>query len=114
MIIKPFTDVTLTDAAVLSVNANDFLEDKFEGTFLFAITGTKVTGTFDVTAQLQFSQDNTNWINSGSPVTMSDTVTSQLVEPNAGVLRAAYYRVTLTGSGTQSTTIAASYSRKSK
>lgn len=114
MINKIFDEVTLTDAGTVSVNINDFLEDQFEGTILYAITGTKVTGTFDVTAQLQFSADNVNWINSGAPVVMADTVTSQFVEPTAGLLRHAYYRVLLTGAGTQSTTIAASYTRKSR
>jgi len=112
---KPFTEATVTDAGIVILNPNDligYVEPEFEGVVSFVITPTEVTGTLSISAQLQGSLDNSVFVNIDSPVALADGV-SALVTAGT-TLSFDYYRVTLTGSGTQSTTIAASYSRKSK
>ena len=106
----------LTDAAVIYLNPAHAIEDKFEGSIQFTATGTEATGTFDVSAQLQGSNSadfSTGVVNLGSPVVLADTVTGSI--PLAGnSLNFAYYRVELTGTGTQTTNIVGTYTAKGR
>ena len=89
------------------------LIDGFDGTVLFTAKGTKVSGTFAGSAQLQGSLDGTNWTAIGSAVVMADTVQSAI--PLGGtILYYKFYRVLITGSGTQSTTVIGSYVAKGR
>jgi len=104
---------TLTDAGTITLAVSDNLESEFEGTVLFTATGTKATGTFSASAQLQGSADGTNFVNLGSAVVMADTVESAI--PLSGsLLLYTNYRVLITGAGTQSTSIVGTYTRKSR
>ena len=104
---KNFAVQTLTNAGVLYMTPAINLEDTFEGSVLFTATGTQVTGTFACSAQLQGSNSedfSTGVVNLGSPVVMANTVLSAI--PLSGTqLAYAFYRVQLTGSGTQSSTV---------
>lgn len=107
---------TLTDAGVINFNPVDELEGIFEGSVLFTLTGTQQTGTFSASAQLQGSNSadfSTGVVNLGSPVVLTDTVTGAI--PLAGnSLNYAYYRVQVTGAGTQSTFVVGTYTMKGR
>jgi hypothetical protein len=106
----------ITDTGVIYMNPSHDLQDNFEGSIIFTATGTKATGTFDVTAQLQGSNSSdfsTGVINLGSPVTMADTVTSAIALSGT-TLAYAYYRVQLTGAGTQTTNVVGTYTAKGR
>jgi hypothetical protein len=108
-----FAEATLTDTGVVTLNPSHFIEDEFEGIVGFDITADTVSGTLDGDCQLQGSIDGTNWINIGSTVAIVDATTVHI--PLGGtVLYFAYYRVTVTGVGTQSTTINANYLAKGR
>ena len=104
---KNFAEQTLTDAGIIYLNPLQNLQDKFEGSVLFTVTGTEVTGTYALSAQLQGSNDvafATGVANLGSPVTPADTVLG-VVALSGTLLAHSYYRVEITGAGTQSTTV---------
>ena len=104
---KDFASQTLTDAGVIYLNPLLNLEDNFEGSVLFTVTGTEVTGTYSLSAQLQGSNSSdfsTGVADLGSPVTPADTVLG-VVALSGTLLAHAYYRVAITGAGTQSTTV---------
>jgi len=111
-----FTAQTLTDAGVIYTNPAHLIDGEFEGSVLFTATGTKATGTFASSAQLQGSNSadfSTGVVNLGSPVVMADTVTSEI--PLSGnTLYYSYYRVAFTGSGTQSTSLVGTYTAKGR
>lgn len=113
---RNFAAQTLTDAGVIYLNPAHNLEDVFEGSIVFTATGTKATGTFSASAQLQGSNSSdfsTGVVNLGSPVVLSDTVTGAI--PLSGnSLNYAYYRVAITGSGTQSTSVIGTYTAKGR
>jgi hypothetical protein len=106
----------LTDAGVIYLDPAQNLEDIFEGSIQFTATGTNATGAFSVSAQLQGSNSSgfsTGVVNLGSPVVLSDTVTGSI--PLSGTqLAYAYYRVELTGAGTQTTNVVGTYTAKGK
>lgn len=106
-----FAAQTLTDAGTVELNASDFIEDDFEGTVIFLATGTKTTGTFSASAQLQGSNDNVTFVDEGSPVVMADTVPAA-IKLSGTILYYAYYKVVITGAGTQSTEIVGNYTSK--
>jgi len=106
-----FSSQTLTDAGTVTLNPAHNLEDNFQGSVIFAVKGTKATGTFAASAQLQGSLDGTNWVNLGSAVTLSDTVNAS-VPLSGNTLYYNYYKVVVTGSGTQSTAVIGSYLAK--
>lgn len=113
---KDFAEQTLTDAGVIYLNPAQNIEDIFEGSILFSATGTKATGTFSSSAQLQGSNSadfSTGVVNLGSPVVMTDTVLSAIALSGT-TLAYAYYRVALTGSGTQSTAVIGTYTAKGR
>jgi hypothetical protein len=104
---KAFASQTLTDSGTVYLNPGVNLEDNFKGTVLFTVKGTKATGTFGASAQLQGSNSSdfsTGVINLGSPVNMSDA-TNAAVPLSGTDLYYAYYRVVVTGSQTQSTAV---------
>lgn len=107
---------TLTDAGVINFNPADELEGIFEGSVLFTMTGTQVTGTLSGSCQLQGSNSadfSTGSVDLGSPVALSDGVAVEI--PLSGnTLYYAYYRVQITGSGTQSTTVVGTYTMKGR
>ena len=111
-----FASQTITDAGVVYMNPAQNLEDVFEGSIVFTATPTSVSGTLNVSAQLQganSSDFSTGVVNLGSPVALSDGVTSAI--PLSGnSLNYAYYRVALTGTGTQSTTVIGTYTSKGR
>lgn len=111
-----FASQLLTDAGVIYTNPVHAIEDIFEGSIQFTATGIEATGTFSVSAQLQGSNSadfSTGVINLGSPVVLSDTVTGSI--PLAGnSLNFAYYRVELTGAGTQTTNVVGTYTAKGR
>lgn len=111
-----FATQLLTDAGVIYLNPAQNLEDIFEGSVLFTATGTNLTGAFSVSAQLQGSNSpdfTTGVVNIGSPVVLSDTITG--VIPLSGTqLSYAYYRVELTGAGTQTTNVVGTYTAKGR
>jgi hypothetical protein len=106
----------LTDAGIIYLNPAQNIEDIFEGSILFTATGTNATGVFSVSAQLQGSNSSdfsTGVVNLGSPVVLSDTVTGAI--PLSGNnLQYAYYRVELTGAGTQTTNVVGTYTAKGR
>lgn len=104
---KAFASQTLTNAGVIYLTPGVNLEDNFKGSVLFTVKGTKATGTFDATCQLQGSNSSdfsTGVVNLGSPVVLSDTVVGA-VPLSGNDLYYAYYRVSVTGAGTQSTAV---------
>ena len=112
---QDFASQTLTDAGTVTLDPQHDILDNFEGVVAFIATGTKATGTFAASAQLQGSNISTfaEAVNIGSPVTMSDTVPA--VIPLGGtVLYFSFYRVVITGSGTQSTAVVGSYIGKGR
>jgi len=111
-----FAAQTLTDAGTIYMNPSHNVQDKFEGSVIFTATGTKATGTFSANAQLQGSNSDdfsTGAVNLGSPVALSDTVTGAIAL-SGNVLYYAYYRVAITGSGTQSTSFVGTYTVKGR
>jgi hypothetical protein len=110
---QPFAETTLTDTGVVIFNPVHFIEDEFEGVVGFDVTADTVTGVLDGDCQLQGSIDGTNWINIGSTVAIADATTVH-VPLGSTVLYFAYYRVTVTGVGTQSTTLNANYLAKGR
>ena len=106
----------LTDAGIIFLNPAHAIEDKFEGSIQFTATGIEATGTFSVSAQLQGSNSadfSTGLVDLGSPVVLSDTVTGSI--PLSGnSLNFAYYRVKLTGAGTQTTNVVGTYTAKGR
>ncbi len=113
---RNFAVQTLTNAGVIYLNPAQNLENIFEGSILFTATGTQVTGTFAGSAQLQGSNSSdfsTGVINLGSPVTLANTVTGAIVL-SGNVLNYAFYRVAITGSGTQSSTVIGTYTAKGR
>jgi len=80
------------------------------------VTATNATGTFDVDAQLQGSNSSdfsTGVINLGSPVALTDTVTS-VVALSGTQLAYAYYRVAITGADTQTTNVVGTVTMKGR
>jgi hypothetical protein len=113
---KDFASQLITDTGVIYLNPADDLQDKWEGSIIFTATGTKATGAFDVTAQLQGSNSadfSTGVVNLGSPVVMADTVLSAIVL-SGNILYYRYYRVQLTGAGTQTTNVIGTYTKKAR
>ena len=110
---QSFAETTLTDAGVVTLNPSHFVEDNWEGVVGFDVKADTVSGTLAGNCQLQGSVDGTNWVNIGSTVAISDGVTVH-VPLGSTILYFAYYRVTVTGSGTQSTTINANYLAKGR
>lgn len=112
---QDFVSQTLTDAGTVILDPSHNLEDNWEGVVTFIATGTKATGTFSASAQLQGCNESTFAapVAIGSAVVMSDTVTA--VIPLGGtILYYAYYRVVITGNGTQSTSIVGNYTGKGR
>jgi hypothetical protein len=113
---KNFAVQTLTNAGVIYLNPSHNLEDIFEGSIQFTATGTNVSGSFAASCQLQGSNSadfSTGAINLGSAVVLADTVRGSI--PLSGnSLYYAYYRVAITGSGTQSTTVVGTYTAKGR
>jgi len=111
-----FAEQTLTDDGVIYLNPVHLLESEYEGSVIFTATGTKATGTFSASAQLQGSNSadfSTGVVAIGDPVVLADTVTGAI--PLSGnTLYYAYYRVAITGSGTQSTAVVGTYTAKGK
>jgi hypothetical protein len=106
-----FASQTLTNAGTVILNPAHNLQSNSQGAIAFTAKGTKATGTFAASAQLQGSLDNTNWVDLGSAVVMSDTVNAAI--PLTGnTLYYNNYRVVITGSGTQSTAVIGSYLAK--
>ena len=106
----------LTDAGVIYLNPAQNLEGAFEGSILFTATGIASSGTFSISAQLQGSNSadfTTGVVNLGSPVVMADTVTSAILLSGTQ-LAYAYYRVELTGAGTQTTDVVGTYTAKGR
>jgi len=103
----------LTDTEVKTFNPADKIEKDFEGSLVFAVTSEKLTGTLDGDCQLQGSLDGTNWINIGSTVALVD-VSTVAVPLSGTVLYYNYYRVTVTGVGTQTTNVSVTYGKKSR
>ena len=116
---KAVTPGTLTDAGTFELDTFSADADNV-GTVIYTATGTKATGTFSASAQLQGANDSgflRGVIDIGSPVVLSDTVTglislSALATDND--IEFAYYRVQITGSGTQSTTIVGTLTAKTE
>ena len=110
---QTLAQATLTDAGVVISNPSHFIEDNFEGTIAFNVLANTVTGVLDGDCQLQGSIDGTNWVNIGSTVAIADATT---INVNLGgtVLYYAYYRITTTGVGTQSTTLDVTYLAKGR
>jgi hypothetical protein len=114
---KTFTQQTLTDAGTVTLNPDDNIDEnvlhpEFEGVVSFVVTANEVSGTLDGDCQLQGSHDGTNWVNIGSTVAIVDTK-SVIVPLGDTTLYYSYYQTVITGVGTQSTTIDATYTRKS-
>lgn len=104
---KNCAEQTLTDAGIIYLDPELNIEDNFEGSVLFTVTGTEDTGTYALSAQLQGSNSedfSTGVADLGSPVTPADTVLG-VVALSGTLLAYAYYRVEITGSGTQSTAV---------
>jgi len=111
-----FASQLITDTGTIYLNPVQNLEDIFEGSILFTATPTNATGTFDVDAQLQGSNSadfSTGVVNLGSPVALSDTVTS-VVALSGTLLAYAYYRVAITGADTQTTNVVGTYTSKGR
>jgi len=106
-------DQTLTDAGVIYFNPAHAIESEFEGTLGFAVTAANVSGTTAGSCQLQGSNDGTNWVDIGSPVAIADATTIHVPLGDV-ILYYTYYRVELTGSGTQSSTITTTYNAKGR
>lgn len=108
---QDLAEQTLTNAATIIFNPDHDVQNIFEGVVSFDCLATNVSGTTAGNLQLQGSLDGTNWVNIGSTVAIADGVTKNV--PLGGtVLYFAKYRVTLAGSGTQSSTIAVRYCMK--
>ncbi len=108
-----FSQQTLTDAGTVTLNPSHLIEEEFEGIIEYVIEGNQVTGTIDGDCQLQGSLDGSTWINIGSTVALVDGVAVS-VPLGSTTLLYAYYQVVITGVGTQSTTIDASYLAKGR
>ena len=111
-----FASQLLTDTGTIYTNPVHNLESIFEGSILFTTTGTNATGTFDVDVQLQGSNSadfSTGVVNLGSPVALSDTVTSA-VPLSGNNLQYAYYRASITGADTQTTNVIGTYTAKGR
>lgn len=113
---QDIAEVTVTDAGVVNLDPTQKVDGVFEGSILFTATPTSVSGTLSVSAQLQGSNDaafTKGVVDLGAPVVLSDGVTDEV--PLAGnTLHYAYYRVKLTGAGTQSTTVVGTYTMKGR
>lgn len=102
-----FATQLLTDAGTIFITLLENIESVFEGSLIFTVEGTELTGTFDVDAQLQGSNSadfTTGVINLGSPVALVDTVAA-LVALSGTQLAHAYYRVAITGTGVQTANV---------
>ncbi len=110
---QAFAEQILTDDGQVILNPADQIFD-FEGSIIFGATGVKASGTFSASAQLQGSNDAfATKKDLGSPVVMVDTVTAEM--PLSGtILYYVNYRVVITGTGTQSTAITGTYTKKSR
>jgi len=111
-----FAAQTLTNAGVIYLNPIHNLESIFEGSIIFTVKGTKATGTYSLSAQLQGSNSadfSTGVVDLGSAVTPADTVVGE-VPLSGNSLNYAFYRVAITGSGTQSTSVIGTYTAKGK
>ena len=111
-----FAAQTLTNAGVIYINPAHNLQQIFEGSVVFTVKGTKATGTYALSAQLQGSNSSdfsTGVVDLGSPVTPADTVVGA-VPLSGNSLNYAYYRVAITGSGTQSTSVIGTYTAKGR
>lgn len=113
---RNFASQTLTNAGVIYLNPQHNLQDVFEGSIQFTAKGTGVSGSFSASCQLQGSNSadfSTGVVNLGSAVVLSDGVIGSI--PLSGnSLNFAYYRVAITGSGTQSTTVIGTYTAKGR
>jgi hypothetical protein len=108
-----FAEATLTNAGTVTLNPAHFIENEFEGVVNFDVKADTVSGTLAGNCQLQGSIDGTNWTNIGSTVAIADATTKNV--PLGGtVLYYAFYRVVITGSGTQVTTINGNYLAKGR
>lgn len=111
-----FVSQLITDTATVYITLLKNLESIFEGSLQFTVTPTNATGTFDVDAQLQGSNSSdfsTGVINLGSPVALTDTVTS-VVALSGTLLAYAYYRVAITGADTQTTNVVGTVTLKGR
>lgn len=110
---KAFTETTLTDAGVVTLDPVHFIQDEFEGVVGFDVLADTVSGVLDGDCQLQGSIDGTNYVNIGSTVAIADGVSVHI--PLGGtILYFAFYKVIITGVGTQSTTINGNYLAKGR
>lgn len=110
-----FAAQTLTDAGVIYFDPQQLVKET-DGTLYFVATGTKTTGTFSASAQLQGSTKkdfSKNVVNIGSPVVMADTVPA-IVSETVNALNQFYYRLEITGSGTQSTEVEVTFAAKDR
>lgn len=106
-------DATLTDAGTVTQAITGDFTTTFEGVINFAVTATQVSGTTAGNIQVQGSLDNTNFVDVGGTVAIADGTTVLAGLPST-TISYNYYRITITGSGTQSTTISTTYSAKYK
>jgi hypothetical protein len=110
---QTIAQATLTDTGVVTSNPVHLIESEFEGVVSFNVLANEVSGTLDGDIQLQGSIDGTNWVDIGSTVAIADATT--VAVPLGGtVLYYAYYRITTTGVGTQSTTLDVTYLAKGR
>ncbi len=110
-----FDDVTLTDTGVVTINPSDNIEKDFEGTVNFTVESVQTTGTTDGDVQLQSSNDGfvANVVNEGSTVALVAGAVVQIPYVNStNKIPAINYRIQITGVGTQSTELTATYTRK--
>ncbi len=108
-----FATQLITDTGTVYLNANDNIEDIWEGTIIFTATATKATGTFDVDVTPQGSIDGVTWVNCGTLVALADTVIA--AAPITGnILHYAYYRLKITGADTQTTNVVGQYLAKGR
>ena len=104
---------TLTNAATVTQTIAHNFKDTFEGTLTFAVSCVEDSGTLDGDCQLQGSTDNVSWIDIGSTVAIADATTVPV--PLGGiVLSYNYYRITILGVGTQSTSVDTRFTAKFK
>ncbi len=111
-----FDEVILTDAGVVTIDPSDNIEEDFEGSVNFTVASVKATGTLDGDAQLQSSNDGfvANVADEGSSVALVDLSTIQVpLISTTNKIAARNYRIQITGVGTQSTALIATYTRKS-
>ncbi len=110
---QTIAQAVLTDTGVVISNPSHFISDNFEGTIAFDVLANETTGTLDGDCQLQGSIDGTNWIDIGSTVAIVDASTISV--PLGGtILYYAFYRITTTGVGTQSSTLDVTYLAKGR